>query len=84
MRLYKNGNCNMIISVASGYQIVSIKITLASTSTAAGVLVVTNGTDAITAVDGVYTVNGNTVVLSNSGTDQIHMQSIEIVYAPAK
>ena len=82
MRLYKNGNCNMTISVASGYQIVSIKVTFASSTTSQGVLVVTVGSSAVSAQNGVYMINGSSVVLSNSGSDQVHIQTIEIVYAP--
>ena len=82
MRLYKNNTCTMTIAVAEGYQIVSVKVTLASSSTAKGNLVVTNGTDTLAVTNGMYMINGSTVVFSNSGSDQVHIASIEIVYAP--
>ena len=83
MRLYKDNTCTMTIAIAEGYQIVSIKVTLAASSKTAGNLVVTNGTDTLTAENGLYMISGSTVVFSNSGSDQVHIASIEIVYAPA-
>ena len=80
IRLYKNSTATLTISVASGYEIVSIKVTLASSSKATGVLRVTDGTTEITANGTTYVVNGNTVVLDNTGSDQVHIDSIEIVY----
>lgn len=80
IRLYKNSTATLTISVASGYEIVSIKVTLASSTKATGVLRVTDGTTEITANGTTYVVNGSTVVLDNTGSDQVHIDSIEIVY----
>ena len=83
MRLYKGHSCELAISVASGYKIVSIKINLAPTNPSTDGLTVTDGTNAITAVSGIYTINGNSVVLFDADTaNQVHIASIEIVYAP--
>lgn len=68
----------MTITIAEGHEIVSIKVTYGKDK---GALVVTNGTDTIAEENGVYTINGRTVVLSNSSTaTQCHIKSIEIIY----
>lgn len=81
MRMYKKGSCEMKISIAGGKEIVKITITLASDSPAKDTLVITNGTDAITGENGVYEINGNTVVIKNTSPDkQVYIASIEIQY----
>lgn len=78
IRLYKGGTTPLTITIAEGHEIVSIKVTYGKDK---GALVVTNGTDTIAEESGVYTINGRTVVLSNSSTDaQCHIKSIEIIY----
>ena len=84
IRLYQSGSnsgCNLTISVADGYEIVSIKVTT-GTGKNNGVLGVTDGTAAITATDDVYAINGKTVVFSNTNTanSQVWIKSIEITY----
>ena len=81
MRMYKQGSCEMKISIAEGKEIVKITITLASDSPAKDTLVITKGTDAITGENGVYEINGNTVVIKNTSQDkQVYIASIEIQY----
>ena len=81
MRMYKKGSCEMKISIAEGKEIVKITITLASDSPAKDTLVITKGTDAITGENGVYEINGNTVVIKNTSQDkQVYIASIEIQY----
>ena len=87
IRLYKGASCELTISIAANYEIVSIKVTTISAEKSAnGVLTVTDGTNTITAEAGVYAVNGNSVVLKNtsdaSSNNQVWISSIEIVYAP--
>lgn len=84
IRLYQSGSnsgCNLTISVADGYEIVSIKVTTGAGKNN-GVLGVTDGTASITATDGVYAINGKTVVFSNTNTanSQVWITSIEITY----
>lgn len=84
IRLYQSGSnsgCNLTISVAEGYEIVSIKVTTGA-GKKNGVLGVTDGTASITATDGVYAINGKTVVFSNTNTanSQVWITSIEITY----
>ena len=84
IRLYQSGSnsgCNLTISVAEGYEIVSIKVTTGA-GKKNGVLGVTDGTTSITATDGVYAINGKTVVFSNTNTanSQVWITSIEITY----
>lgn len=84
IRLYQSGSnsgCNLTISVADGYEIVSIKVTTGAGKNN-GVLGVTDGTAAITATDDVYAINGKTVVFSNTNTanSQVWITSIEITY----
>ena len=84
IRLYQSGSnsgCNLTISVADGYEIVSIKVTTGAGKNK-GVLGVTDGTAAITATDDVYAINGKTVVFSNTNTanSQVWIKSIEITY----
>lgn len=69
------------IEVASGYKIVSIKYNIASSSTSEA-YEVTTGTTALTATDGVYTVNGSEVTIKNTDTpnNQLRFTSIDIVY----
>ena len=83
IRLYKGDTSTLTISVVSGYKIVSVEIVYAASTKDAGVLVVTNGTDVLTGANDVYTVDGSKVVLSNSGTDQVHITSIVITYVEA-
>ena len=78
IRLYKNSTSTMTISVASGYKIVSVKVT-----SSGGTLKITNGTSTITAVAGVYTINGTTAVFANTGTATMNITAIEIIYAVA-
>ncbi|MBR2349610.1 MAG: hypothetical protein IKA77_03215 [Clostridia bacterium] len=86
LRLYSKASCELTISIAANYEIVSIKVTTVSAEKSAnGVLTVTDGTNTITAEAGVYAVNGNSVVLKNtsdaSSNNQVWISSIEIVYA---
>ncbi|MDE5714817.1 MAG: hypothetical protein K2I42_01665 [Anaeroplasmataceae bacterium] len=86
IRLYgnneKEGN-TLTFTVAEGYKIEKIIIVLAETTIAEAVLAVytTDAASLITAVNGVYTVNGNTVTLKNvtEGSKQIHIAKIGFV-----
>lgn len=70
IRLYNNaegeGN-SLTFTVAEGYKIEKIVITIAS-GDKGGVIQVSAGETVLTATDGVYTVNGNTVTLKNVAT----------------
>ena len=79
IRLYKNETSTLTLSVAEGYEIVSIKVVYASSTKANGKLLVKTDV-AIELADGVYNINASSVALSNVGTDQVHISSIEIVY----
>ncbi|MBQ2711656.1 MAG: hypothetical protein IJF66_06925 [Clostridia bacterium] len=81
-RLYGPDSCRLTISVAEGYQIVSVKVTLSSSN--GGTLAVSNGTADLNAVGGVYTITGDTVVFYASSSTQVRIDSFEIVYASAK
>ena len=79
IRLYANSSCSLTISIDEGYSIVSIQVTLDTTK---GTLVVTDGKNAIIDNNGIYTVNGNKVVLTNAHeTSQTHIKSIVITYS---
>lgn len=81
MRLYKNESTTLNISIADNYKIVSIKVNLAETTPSTNLKVMVGDT-IIKGNEGVYEVNGSSVVLSNIDTDnQIYVQSIEIVYS---
>lgn len=82
IRLYNNSSCKLTISVAEGYVIESIKVTLGAGKNG-GTLLVTNGTDTLTGTDGVYAVNGQKVDFCNDSTTskaQTWITSIEITY----
>ncbi len=82
IRLYASTTgCYMTISVVDGYKIVSVKVTLAASN--GGTIVVTDGTNTITATDNIYAIDGSTTVLTTSGTTQVRIASIEIVYTTA-
>ena len=83
IRLYKGASCTLIIGVASGCTIESIKVTLTSASPAKlDSLTVSVGGQSVTGTDGVYTVNGTSVSLSNADeAGQIHISSIVITYS---
>lgn len=82
IRLYKNQTATLHIQVSSGYEIVSIKVTLDSTTPASiDKLVVVGNENIQGGVDGTYKVNGNKVSLYNSDTEkQIYIKSIVITY----
>ena len=69
------------LEVASGYEIVSIKYVIPSNSPSSTYVVTAGGT-ALTATDGVYTVNGSEVTIQNTDNpnNQLYITSIEITY----
>ena len=75
IRLYKNSTSTLTISVAEEYEIVSIKVTWST-----GTLSVTDGENSITEKDGIYNINGNKVVLNNTGASTMKIKAIEITY----
>lgn len=81
-RIYQNENPSVVISAATGYKIVSVKVTYASQNT--GVL--TQGTTQV-ASGTVVTVNASSITFSvgNTGTatnGQARITAIEVIYAP--
>ncbi|MDE7095796.1 MAG: hypothetical protein K2O23_04830 [Anaeroplasmataceae bacterium] len=75
-RLYNNtegeGN-SLTFTVAEGYKIESMVVTLSTEAKSNGTLkVYTTEENVLTAADGVYTVNGNTVTLKNVATESSH------------
>lgn len=82
-RIYQNEQPQVTVSAATGYVIVSVKITYTVSNT--GVLTLN---DANVASDQVVDVNANSIVFSvgNTGTKtngQVRISAIEVVYAPA-
>ena len=79
-RLYQNKSGNITITAATGYQLVSIKLTFSATN--GGIL--TDGTNTITS-GATQTVSGSSVTytVANSGTNangQIRITAFEVVY----
>lgn len=81
-----NGN-SFTVTAASGYNIKTIKITFDSDSYAE-CAVIKAGDTAVTAADGVYTINGSAFTVLDDNTSktsntQVRFQEIEIVYEEA-
>ena len=88
-RLYNNsdgeGN-TLTFTVAEGYKIEKISITIAA-GDKGGVIQVSAGETVITATDGVYTINGNSVTLKNIATGsskQAWIDHIDFVVSSAE
>lgn len=80
IRLYKKTTATLTISVAAGYEIVSIKFELGGT---VGTLTVAVDGSVVAADNGVYTIGGSSVSIYNTNTSsQTYVKSIEITYAP--
>lgn len=78
-RLYGNPS-NILTFTYSGGTILSAKVTF--TSSSYSTLVVTVGGSAVTGDGGVYTINSNSVVLTNSTATQVRISQIEFVVVP--
>ncbi len=85
IRLYNKVNSTngeaLKIEIADGYTIKSIKYVIPSNSPS-NAYVVTTGSTTLTAVDGVYEVNGTEVTIQNidEPNNQLYISSIEITY----
>lgn len=79
IRLYKNETSLFNISVSSNYQIVKITINTNSLT-----LSVKSGDKTITKSNGVYEINGSSLVISNTGSSSQDIKSIVVYYREAQ